>query len=286
MVYARGPRTVLEEPIATRGAATVAAFVARLARVEPGLVGIAKDILEAQTRPSTFTHTKGGRFTSTTRPSALHPRGTGAGHVELSAGGRCVTKRHYAPDWAIMTPGTQNLHVRCWRATVHAGGPVALGVIGTTEPAGTMYSLHHPTSNGWGSFGTVYVAGAERRFCGGWPREEGLRVGDEAALCVDRAARTLTLKHRRLGRAHAYTIAGLDTDVQEWFVHACLFCDGDSLEVQPLSHADFLAIAADGSKWRRPWPCPYVTSVAAVVVATLFTAAMFVAAVFLHRFTG
>ena len=230
--------TAATQAAATAGQPTVVLwfFVRLLEFWEPGLVRTVKAILKAQT--STFTHlqddgknlavTSGGTRVTNTGPVV------GSGWV-----------------WAIVSPGAKG-HVRCWRVTVPAvwhNSGVIIGVIGTTHPGDieNSNSFQHATGFGWGDGGwyggcngPVYLAGENkgglRDGFGGWPNF-GWQRGDEAALRVDCAASTVTLKHRRLDRS--FTLQGLDTAVEEWFVNVCLRNAGESVEVQPLTVAEF-----------------------------------------------
>ena len=186
--------------------------------VEPGLMAIARDILEAQTRPGAFTRRRNG---------GEHLR------LDATARGMRVTHTRTGCDWAIMTPGVRG-GVRCWHVTVHTGRDIIVGIIGTADPGGADVSFDHATAHGWGGWGSVYRAGQHQR--GGWPGR-GWRDSDEAAVRVDCAAGTLTLRHRRLGKT--FTIPGLQRGVEEWFINASLANRGESVEVRPLATEDF-----------------------------------------------
>jgi len=209
--------------------AVVLWFLVRVLRdYEPGLVAIVKAILGAEI-PSTFTHLQDG--------------GT---DLEVTAEGRRVTltRTGYGNDvWAIASPGALD-QVRCWRVMVHkvVKCGVIIGIIGTTDPGDVRRRLRldeHATGYGWTGCGDVFLAGenhgAGRKL--GWPRFDGWKGGDEAALRVDRAASTVTLKHHRLGQS--FTLHGLDAAVEEWFVNVRLHTTGESVEVQPLTAAAF-----------------------------------------------
>ena len=81
----------------------------------------------------------------------------------------------------------------------------------------------------------VYLAGQRNSYHGGWPGY-GWRTGDTAALALDTATNTLTLKHRRLARAFTISLAG---GVAEWFLNVSLDHTGESVEVQRMSTAEY-----------------------------------------------
>ena len=229
-------------------AALLHALIAALRDWEPGLVAIIKANLEAQSA-CRFIHLEDG----------------GAG-LAVSPNGRRVTntRRGRKDDWAIATPGVQADGSWCVAVTVHQSGwdGVTIGVIAVADPSGADHgkSFHHPTANGWinDPSGGMYRAGEPDGRHDGWP-DEGWHTGDVAAMRLDSAAKTLTLKHRRFG--WAFTIAGLQ-DMPGWFVNVSLRSQGDSVELQPMTTAAYDAflvshtrrandIRADGRKF---WP--------------------------------
>jgi hypothetical protein len=60
----------------------------------------------------------------------------------------------------------------------------------------------------------------------------GWQTGDEATFKLDCQARTLSVKHKRLGKV--FTIDGLHAG-ETWHIHANLHGASDSLEVLPPS---------------------------------------------------
>ena len=200
---AGGTGTTQAQAPAPPSAALLCAFVAALHDYEPGLVAMVAAVIDAQTT-CRFTHLRaGGRF------------------VGVSQGGRRVTHaraRSGKDEYAIATPALGNCG-GCVGVVVHEGGRhgTTIGVIGTTEPGGNkggssclQDSFDHGTAHGWdggGYGGMVYLAGQWSQYHGGWPAD-GWKAGDTAALMLDTAAGTLTLKHRRLGRAFTIGLPG------------------------------------------------------------------------------
>ena len=182
----------------------------------------------------------------------------------------------------------------------HTNG-VGIGVIGTTDPSDVeradgewadrggdgSNSFWHATAHGWHSHAehmsagrhgltsveytseptmgtcTVYRAGqcTHPKLRDDWQLEGGWLAGDEAVMRIDCGAGTLTLKHRRHGRAFA--IHGLNLGgrgpAQEWHVNVCLGGGAhggraESVEVQPLSTNQFDAFL----QWVHP-PIPHHT---------------------------
>ena len=204
-------------------AVLLSAFIAVLREWEPGLVAIIAAVLEAQlTFSFSFTHLK---------DVCMGPGVTKSGR-------RLTCTRYGYYDWAIATPPLRRSSGV--RVTVHrGGGGVAVGVIGTTEPGVVKHGncFHHATAHAWYGHGHVHLAGQRSRRpgdTGGWP-SGGWKTGDVAALMLDPGARTLTLKHRRLGKVFVIVLP----DTSDWFVNVCVFCQGESVEVQPMGKADF-----------------------------------------------
>ena len=197
-------------------------FIAMLRYYEEGLVDIIIAIMSAQNLDRTFT--------------ALSSNG----YLAVSSDGRRITNtKDGGYNWAygIMTPGRRWL--LCWRLIVHeCRADLFCGVIATIDP-GRDRSCEHATSYTWrsDSFGRAFIAGKRSQFNhGGW---KGFKNGDEAALLLDVAARTLTMKHRRTARE--YSLTDLVTDTGEWFIHVCMGHAGDSVEVMPLTLGKYAA---------------------------------------------
>ena len=181
--------------VVVAGGAAAGDFLRWLDEYEPGILACQVDpIVEALTRFA-FTHLKDG----------------GVG-IDVSEGGRRVTHtRDGGGDWAIGTPA---LRVgRCVRITVceaMCDGGITIGVIGTTDPSDGMAGngFYHDTADGWDGRGDVCLAGQSNLFHGGWP-SGGWKTGDTAALALDTATNTLTLKHRRLAQAFTISLSGV-----------------------------------------------------------------------------
>ena len=199
-------------------------FVEMIDRYEPGLVKVIKAILEAQ------------RFKFT-------QVGAGGVGIAVSEDGRRVANSRGNINWAVGTPALRNSG--CVRVTVHQSGyggfTITIGVIGTADPGDARHgnnSFNHATAHGWqgGYGGHMYLAGqCTTEGHGGWP-SGGWQTGDTAALTLDAATNTLTLKHKRLARAFTISLAG---GVAEWFVNVGLGRASDSVEVQPMSTAAY-----------------------------------------------
>ena len=210
--------------VGTPPAALLHALIAALHDWEPGLVKIIAAVLEAQTVVR-FTHLKdGGRFINVSEDGlrVTHTRGPRGANGD---------------DWAIATPALGD--GGCVGVTVHKAryGHLVIGVIGTTAPGDVRYgnSFNHATAHGWMGNGWVYLAGQDSPGHGG-VTQEWWRTGDEAALMLDTNAGTLTLKHRRLGRAFTLSLTGGAADC---FVNVLLRNEGQSVEVQRMQPADF-----------------------------------------------
>ena len=198
---------------------------------EPGLVAIVEAILEARTpRSSYFDRLKDG----------------GRG-LCVSNGGQRLTHTRHGVDWGVMWPRLRS-GAACWHVAVHAGGDVTtIGVTGAAEPTAPRLGGDHgfrrqATAYGWVGFGGVYLAGQSCYDHGGWPGHGGWRAGDTAALRVDCAAKTVTLKHRRHGQSFELDVAGAGAAsgvAVEWYVSVCLGHTGDSVEVRPMGHAEY-----------------------------------------------
>ena len=219
------PPVVVEAPAAAGctpptqpSSAALHAFIAVLRDWEPGLVAIIAAVFKAQTAHR-FTHLWDG----------------GAG-IAVSEDGRRVTNtRGGKHDWAIWTPALRN--GGCVRVTMHEGGFTTIGIIGTTDPGVVEHghSFSHATAHGWGGYGGVYLAGQLNWGHGGWP-DDSWKTGDTAALTLDTATNTLTLKHRRLARAFTISLPG---GVPEWFLNVSLYDQGVSVEAQPMTTAEY-----------------------------------------------
>ena len=132
--------------------------------------------------------------------------------------------------FALATPGI-SAGVVFWDIKMHQvvnNNWILMGVIANTAPIQNSYG--DSTSYGWaGSTNQVYIGGKNNAGHGGWV---GWQTGDEATFKLDCQARTLSVKHKRLGKV--FTIDGLPAG-KTWHIHADLHGASDSFEVLPPS---------------------------------------------------
>jgi len=238
------PAAVLQSP----PSALLSAFVAALRHWEPGLVEIVEAVLHAQA-PDRLTHLRPTTLTL----DHLRAGGTGTG-FGVAEDGRLMTctrdcgSRHSGS--VVLAPALRDgtcvgitLRRReyqqghcVWKtngAGYHAG--LTIGVIGATARGAT---------HGWCDAGDAYLAGQRISHHQGWSCS-GWQDGDTAALMLDTAAGTLTLKHRRLGRAFVIDLGG---GVPNWFLSVQHIDDADSIKVQLISTAEFHAFGLEEAK--------------------------------------
>jgi hypothetical protein len=147
-------------------------------------------------------------------------------------GNRRCTQATESRSPVVATPGISK-GVVFWDIKVHQlkiDTPwMMVGVVANATPGEMSYS--DGTCYAWGANDHSWIAGTAQQGYLGWPAA-AWNTGDEATFKLDCQARTLSVKHRRIGKV--FTIPNLPAD-KKWYIHVHLCGTKDSLEILPPS---------------------------------------------------